>query len=112
MKKHIVQLKNWILILVALLSFGGLSKDVKAASGTASLDSLGKLGTVNVGSKSESGIWLQTLVNEKPVFCMDLGKACHTGYTYKSESKTNGYCNGGWLESWKPIGSSKQWYTK
>ena len=31
MKKHIVQLKNWILILVALLSFGGLSKDVKAA---------------------------------------------------------------------------------
>lgn len=33
MKKHIVQLKNWILILVALLSFGGLSKDVKAASG-------------------------------------------------------------------------------
>ena len=30
MKKHIVQLKNWILILVALLSFGGLSKDVKA----------------------------------------------------------------------------------
>lgn len=33
MKKHIVQLKNWILILVALLSFGGLSKDVKAESG-------------------------------------------------------------------------------
>lgn len=33
MKKHIVQLKNWILILVVLLSFGGLSKDVKAASG-------------------------------------------------------------------------------
>ena len=33
MKKHIDQLKNWILILVVLLSFGGLSKDVKAASG-------------------------------------------------------------------------------
>ena len=44
------------------------TSNVKAASGTASLDSLGKFGTVNVGSKSESGIWLQTLVNEKPVF--------------------------------------------
>ena len=33
MKKHIVQLKNWILILAVLLSFESLSKDVKAASG-------------------------------------------------------------------------------
>ena len=41
-----------------------------------------------MGSKSESGIWLQTLVNEKPVFCMDLGLACHTGYTYISKTKT------------------------
>ena len=61
---------------------------VSAASGVASLESLGKLGTVNIGSKSESGTWLQTQVDSKPVFCMNLGKACHTGYTYKSESKT------------------------
>lgn len=61
---------------------------VSAASGVASLESLGKLGTVNIGSKSESGTWLQTQVDSKPVFCMDLGKACHTGYAYKSESKT------------------------
>ena len=61
---------------------------VRAASGVASLESLGKLGTVNIGSKSESGTWLQTQVDSKPVFCMDLGKSCHTGYTYKSESKT------------------------
>ena len=33
---------------------------VRAASGVASLESLGKLGTVNIGSKSESGTWLQT----------------------------------------------------
>lgn len=33
MKKHIVQLKNWILILVVILSLGSLSKDVKASSG-------------------------------------------------------------------------------
>ena len=33
MKKYIVQLKKWILILVVILSLGSLSKDVKAASG-------------------------------------------------------------------------------
>lgn len=33
MKKYIVQLKNWILILVVILSLGSLSKDVKASSG-------------------------------------------------------------------------------
>lgn len=74
--------------MVMLLTATLPTSNVKAASGTASLDSLGKLGTVNVGSKSESGIWLQTLVNEKPVFCMDLGLACHTGYTYISKTKT------------------------
>ena len=66
-----------LLAMVMLLTATLPTSNVKAASGTASLDSLGKLGTVNVGSKSESGIWLQTLVNEKPVFCMDLGLACH-----------------------------------
>lgn len=57
-----------LLAMVMLLTATLPTSNVKAASGTASLDSLGKLGTVNVGSKSESGIWLQTLVNEKPVF--------------------------------------------
>lgn len=33
MKKYIVQLKNWILILVVILSLGSISKDVKASSG-------------------------------------------------------------------------------
>ncbi len=33
MRKYIVQLKNWILILVVILSLGSLSKDVKASSG-------------------------------------------------------------------------------
>ena len=33
MKKYIVQLKKWILILLVILSLGSLSKDVKASSG-------------------------------------------------------------------------------
>lgn len=84
LKRIIAGLLAMVMLLTATLP----TSNVKAASGTASLDSLGKLGTVNVGSKSESGIWLQTLVNEKPVFCMDLGLVCHTGYTYISKTKT------------------------
>lgn len=41
---------------------------VSAASGVASLESLGKLGTVNIGSKSESGTWLQTQVDSNRFF--------------------------------------------
>lgn len=48
----------------------------------ATIESLGKLGTVKIGSKSESGTWVKTQVNNRDVFCLDLGKACHTGYTY------------------------------
>lgn len=41
---------------------------VMAAQGSASLSNLGNLGTVNIGNKSESGIWLKTKVNGKAVF--------------------------------------------
>ena len=47
-----------VLAMVMLLTATLLGRNVEAASGKASLDSLGKLGTVNVGSKSESGIWI------------------------------------------------------
>lgn len=54
----------------------------------ASLESLGYLGTVNIGSKSESGNWLKTQISGRDVFCLDLGKACHTGYTYVASNST------------------------
>lgn len=54
----------------------------------AGIATLGKLGTVNIGSKSESGIWVKTLVDGNDVFCLDLGKACHTGYTYIASNST------------------------
>ena len=47
---------------------------VSAASGVASLESLGKLGTVNIGSKTESGTRLHTQVDSNPVFFRELGK--------------------------------------
>ena len=54
----------------------------------AGIVTLGKLGTVNIGSKSESGTWVKTLVDGNDVFCLDLGKACHTGYTYIASNST------------------------
>ena len=54
----------------------------------AGIVTLGKLGTVNIGSKSKSGIWVKTLVDGNDVFCLDLGKACHTGYTYIASNST------------------------
>ena len=59
---------------------------IKASTGTASLVNIGQLGTVNIGDKSESGTWLKTLVNKKSVFCLDLGKACHSGDVYVSST--------------------------
>ena len=55
---------------------------------TASIESLGKLGTVNIGNKSESGTWVKTKVGDNDVFCLDLGKACHTGYIYVASNAT------------------------
>ena len=60
---------------------------VMAAQGSASLSNLGNLGTLNIGNKSESGIWLKTKVNGKAAFCLDLGKSCHTGYVYESSEE-------------------------
>lgn len=54
----------------------------------AGIVTLGKLGTVNIGSKNESGTWVKTLVDGNDVFCLDLGKACHTGYTYIASNST------------------------
>lgn len=60
--------------------------EVRVATGYASLSNIGQLGTVNIGDKSESGTWYKTMVNGKPVFCLDLGKACHSGDVYVSSS--------------------------
>lgn len=64
------------------------SVTVKAETKNATLSNLGTLGTVKIGSKAESGTWYQTEVAGTPVFCLDLGKACHTGDVYVSSDNT------------------------
>ena len=53
---------------------------------TAALENLGDLGTVPIGSKEESGNWYKLFIEGEPVFCLDLGKTCHSGDTYEKES--------------------------
>ena len=85
-----------ILSLVVLVT--AMPSTVMALSdgdkGSATLEGLGKLGTVNIGKKSESGNWLKTQIDYGPntvdVFCLDLGLACHTGYVYKAKKSTCG----------------------
>lgn len=64
------------------------SVTVKAETKNATLSNLGELGKVKIGNKSESGTWYQTEVAGTPVFCMDLGKACHAGDVYVSSDDT------------------------
>lgn len=58
---------------------------VSAATSTVSLSSLGRKGTVSIGSKSKSGTWWQMKLNGKKAFCINLGYTCHSGNTYSAE---------------------------
>ena len=88
MRNKLKRILSAMLALLMLLTVIPQSQvSVLAAQGTASLSNLGNLGTVNIGSKSESGTWLKTKVNGKAVFCRDLGKSCHTGYVYESSEE-------------------------
>lgn len=71
---------------MGLIPMGSVT--VKAETKNATLSNLGALGTVKIGSKSESGTWYQTEVAGTPVFCLDLGKACHAGDVYVSSDAT------------------------
>ena len=75
-----------VIMTIGLIPMGSVT--VKAETKNATLSNLGALGTVKIGSKSESGTWYQTEVAGTPVFCLDLGKACHAGDVYVSSDAT------------------------
>lgn len=76
-------------VLAVLMLLGGISSNVTevSAATTASvkLSSLGRKGTVSIGSKTKSGTWWQMNLNGKKAFCIDLGYTCHSGNTYAVE---------------------------
>ena len=75
-----------VIMTIGLIPMGSVT--VKAETKNATLSNLGALGTVKIGSKAESGTWYQTEVAGTPVFCLDLGKACHAGDVYESSDAT------------------------
>lgn len=75
-----------VIMVIGLIPMGSVT--VKAETKNATLSNLGTLGTVKIGSKAESGTWYQTEVAGTPVFCLDLGKACHAGDVYVSSDDT------------------------
>lgn len=75
-----------VVMAIGLIPMGAIT--VKAETKNATLSNLGALGTVKIGGKSESGTWYQTEVAGTPVFCLDLGKACHAGDVYVSSDGT------------------------
>lgn len=56
-----------------------------AASVSVSLSSMGRKGTVSIGSKTKSGTWWQMKLGGKKAFCINLGYTCHSGNTYAAE---------------------------
>lgn len=75
-----------VMMTIGLIPMGVVT--VRAETKNATLSNLGTLGTVKIGSKSESGTWYRTEIADTPVFCLDLGKACHSGDVYISSNDT------------------------
>lgn len=86
--KAIRKILSLLLSLVLVITLiPRVTVPVEAAE-TSNVIILGNLGTVKIGNKTESGTWVKTQIGDEPVFCMDLGKSCRTGYVYSSKSST------------------------
>lgn len=57
-----------------------------ATTASVSLTSLGRKGSVSIGSKTKSGTWWKMKLNKKDAFCVNLGYTCHSGNTYAAEN--------------------------
>lgn len=91
MKKKFRRILSGLLALTMLLGVipaGGNGTVAKAATtASVSLTSLGRKGSISIGSKTKSGTWWKMKVGGKTAFCMDLGYTCHSGNTYGVEEK-------------------------
>ncbi|MCM1245289.1 MAG: SpaA isopeptide-forming pilin-related protein [Roseburia sp.] len=86
-KRKFKRMLSFVLAAVMLLGIIPLNAAEADAAVTASvkLGSLGRKGTVSIGSKTKSGTWWQMNLNGKKAFCVDLGYTCHSGNTYAAE---------------------------
>ena len=85
MKKRCKQMLTGLLALSMLCGLLPQNTVNVSAATTAktTVSSYGRLGTVDVDSKTKSGTWWKINVGSKTAFCLSLGKTCHTGNTYQ-----------------------------
>ncbi len=81
--KRVITFVLAIAMLCGMIPANAIVAD--AASTTVSLISLGRKGTVSIGSKTKSGTWWQMKLGGKKAFCINLGYTCHSGNTYAAE---------------------------
>lgn len=86
-KRKCKRILSFVLAVVMLCGMIPSNATVVSAATTAmvSLSSLGRKGTVTIGSKTKSGTWWQMHLNGKKAFCINLGYTCHSGNTYAAE---------------------------
>ncbi len=86
-KRKFRRILSFVLAVVMLCGIIPSNVIVASAATTASvsLSSLGRKGTVTIGSKTKSGIWWKMHLNGKQAFCIDLGYTCHSGNTYVAQ---------------------------
>lgn len=86
MKKRLTRGLSFILAVIMLSLIIPTNMTVaNAATSTASLTSLGRKGSISIGSKKKTGTWWQMKLNGKNAFCVNLGYTCHSGNTYEAE---------------------------
>lgn len=85
-KKKLTRVLSFGLVVIMLSAIIPTNMTVaNAATSTVSLTSLGRKGTISIGSKKKTGTWWQMKLNGKKAFCMNLGYTCHSGNTYEAE---------------------------
>lgn len=87
-KKKLRRILSFVLAVVMLCGIVPTNALVASAATTASvsLTSLGRKGTVTVGSKTKSGTWWKMKLNGKEAFCVNLGYTCHSGNNYEAQN--------------------------
>lgn len=86
-KKRITRALSFLLAVAMLCGILPNNVSVASAATTATVrvNSMGRKGTVSIGSKKKTGTWWQMNLNGKKAFCMNLGNTCHSGNTYAAE---------------------------
>ncbi len=94
--KKIKRIMTFVLAVALLCGMIPVNATVaSAATSAVSLSSLGRKGTVSIGSKTKSGTWWQMKLNGKKAFCINLGHTCHSGNTYSAEETHHFHQNTG-----------------